>query len=84
MRSILAGLVLICAAGAAHAADDAAACQARQAELAKQAATFQGETMIKRLIQADFERANRELLEGDADECNEALDHAARLLSGKI
>ena len=85
MRSLFAGIVLICAAtGAAYAADDAAACQARHADLTAQATKFQGETMTKRLIQADLDRATRELLEGDADECNEALDHAAKLLSGNI
>ena len=85
MRSLLAGVFLIVAAGsAAYAADDAATCKARRADLASQAANFQGETLTKRLIQADLDRATRELLEGDAEECAEALDHAARLLSGKI
>ena len=84
MRSLLAGIILTCAAGAAYAADDAATCKARQADLANQAASYKGEAMMKRLIEADLDRANRELLEGDADECNEALDHAAKLLSGDI
>lgn len=83
MRALLAAVILITFAGAAHAADPVAACQARHAELSKKATEFKGETMIKRIIQADLDRATRELIEGDADECNEALDHATKLLNGQ-
>jgi cellobiose-specific phosphotransferase system component IIA len=37
--------------------------------------------MMKRLILADLRRALKEAAEGDADECMEALDHAAQLLA---
>lgn len=68
----------------AAAAPDVATCNARQAELSKQAASFNGETMTKRLIDADLRRAMKESAEGDADECMEALDHAAKLLAGDL
>lgn len=82
MRLVIAAILLIGTAGLVHAADPAAACQTRQNELIKQVRDYKGDAMTKRIIQADIERANRELIEGDADECNEALDHAAKLLKG--
>lgn len=66
----------------AYAADDMATCSARHAELSKKAAAFNGETRMKRLIDADLKRAMKEQAEGDADECLEALDHATKLLNG--
>ena len=65
-------------------ADDYAACTTRHAELTKQAATYNGDARIKRLIDADLKRALREQAEGDSDECIEALDHATKLLAGDI
>lgn len=59
------------------------ACTKGQVELARKAANFQGADRIKRLIQADLSRAAKEEAEGDADECLEALDHAAKLLAGQ-
>lgn len=68
----------------ATAAETVAACQARHKELTAKVADFKGEPMMKRLIQADLDRANREMIEGDADECTEALDHATKLLAGDV
>lgn len=77
----IALIMLLLAAGPAWA-DDAAMCTTRQAELSKQAASFHGDTITQRLIEADLKRALKELGEGDPDECLEALDHAAMLLAG--
>ena len=63
-------------------ADDLDVCSARGIALSQRAETFIGEVRMKRLIDADLKRAKRELAEGDADECNEALDHATTLLDG--
>lgn len=83
MRLIASLLMLLgLAAGAARADDDLAACATRQAELAKKAASYAGDALTKRLIEADLKRARKEQAEGDGDECLEALDHAARLLAG--
>ena len=84
MRSFAVALCLTLLTGTAYAADEIAACRARHAELSTKAATFTGEPTIKRLIQADLDRATREMLEGDSDECAEALDHAAKLLAGDV
>ncbi len=67
---------------AATASEDAATCTARHAELTKQAAGFNGDARIKRLIDADLKRAMKEQAEGDGNECIEALSHAAKLLAG--
>ena len=75
-------LSLFALPAAATPAEDAATCTARHAELTKQAAGFNGDTRIKRLIDADLKRALREQAEGDGNECIEALDHATRLLAG--
>jgi hypothetical protein len=72
--------MLVLAAGAARAEDDLAACSARYAELSKQAAAYTGDAHTKRFIDRALKRALREQAEGDADECIEALDHAAKLL----
>jgi hypothetical protein len=69
--------------GAALAADPVATCQARQADVSSKVDQFSGDPMLKRVMQADLVRARRELIEGDADECMEALDHATKLLSGQ-
>ena len=85
MRALIlaAGTALVLTATpAASAPTEDEVCTTRQSELAKQAETFQGELMIKRLIAADLQRASREQAEGDAEECIEALDHAAKLLAG--
>ena len=68
----------------ADSASDMAACIARQPELAQKAGAFQGDPQIKRLIEADLRRAQKEQVEGDGDECVEALDHAAKLLAGEL
>lgn len=86
MRSIaataIAGVFLILS-GTAQADDSMASCTVRHADLTRQAAGFSGPATIKRLIDADLQRAMKEYAEGDADECLEALDHAAELLAGK-
>ena len=84
MRLMLAALLLGTLSGAAFAGDTVEACQARHADLSKRVADYKGESMMKRIIQADLDRANRELIEGDADECMEALDHATKLLNGEV
>lgn len=80
MRLILTALVLISISGLAYAADDGAACQARQAQVATRVEAFKGDTMVRRIMLADLDRAERELAEGDPDECMEALDHTEKLL----
>ena len=52
--------------------------------IAKKADAYHGDPMMKKLIEADLSRATRELIEGDADECMEALDHATKLLDDKV
>lgn len=84
MRAAILALVLLTALGTPARADDAAVCKTRQVETAQKAAGFQGDARIKRLIDADLRRASKEESEGDADECIEALDHAAKLLAGDI
>lgn len=84
MRSFVLGFSLALIVGTAYAADDLATCKTRQAELSAKMTDYKGEPTMKRLIQADLERANREMIEGDADECIEALDHAAKLLAGDV
>lgn len=69
--------------GAACAAVQAADCQARQADVSAKVEQYAGDPMLKRIMRADLVRAQRELLEGDSDECMEALDHATKLLSGQ-
>ena len=83
MRVLLLGLSLWCASFAIARADDLEACTRRHAELTKQAESFKGDAQIKRLIDADLNRALQEKAEGDADECMEALDHASKLLAGE-
>ena len=78
---VLASLPLTLAAARA---DDVTACLARHAEVTRQAEHFTGEPMMKRLLQADLQRARKEAAEGDADECMEALDHAAKLIAGDV
>ncbi len=84
MRLAFLGLLLLAFPAVAAPADDAARCSARHAELSKQAATFNGDARIKRLIDADLKRALKEQAEGDGDECIEALDHATKLLAGDM
>jgi len=81
MRPFILTLLLLPLTAGVALADDAADCTRRQVELAKQAAAFQGDAQIKRLIDADSQRARREQAEGDNDECVEALDDAAKLLA---
>ena len=83
MRVLILAAFLLPLSVVAARADDVDACRARQADLTQKAQQFNGDNMIKRLIQADLQRAMSELREGDADECNEALDHATKLLSGQ-
>ena len=82
MRLLGLGMVLLSASFVAARADAVDACRARHAEVTKQADQFSGDSMTKRLIEADLRRAASEMVEYDADECNEALDHATKLLSG--
>ena len=65
-------------------ADDLATCTARLAELTRKVADYKGPERMRRLIEADLRRASQERGEGDADECIEALDHAAKLLAGDV
>ena len=83
MRALLIGVVLMSTAAYAGEAEDLAACKAQHVELTAKAASFQGDTRMKRLIDADLRRAAKEASDGDADECKEALDHAAKLLAGE-
>jgi hypothetical protein len=82
MRKIVVGLVFLAMGLATAQADDLAACKTRRVELNKQAEGFTGSDRIKRLIQADLNRAGTEITEGDAEECMEALEHATNLLAG--
>ena len=84
MRPLVLSFFLLAFPAIAAPADDLAICSTRHAELAKQAAGFNGDARIKRLIDADLKRALKEQAEGDGDECIEALDHAAKLLAGDI
>jgi len=84
MRALTAGLLLLSLPCAAQQPDDNTRCTQGRVELSAQAAKFEGEPMIKRLIEADLKRASKEQAEGDADECLEALEHAAKLLKGEI
>lgn len=83
MRVIALSLLLALPALAAPP-DEAAACTARHAEIAKRAAAFNGNARTKRLIDADLKRALREQAEGDSGECIQALDHATKLLAGDM
>ena len=40
-----------------------------------------GDARVRKLVQFDIERARREADEGDADECEEAVEHADKLLA---
>ncbi len=82
MRFFVLSLSLLAFPAAAAPADDLATCRTRHAELTQQAAGFNGDARIKRLIDADLKRAYKEQAEGDGDECTEALDHATKLLAG--
>lgn len=84
MRRTVFALVIASAPAALAATPDEelASCNTRHAAISKQAASFNGDARTKRLIDADLQRALREQAEGDGDECNEALDHAAKLLAG--
>ena len=83
-RLALALILLPLAVASAKAAGgDLDACTKGQVEVAKKAADFHGEDRIKQLIAADLERAQQEEAEGDADECNEALEHANKLINGQ-
>jgi len=82
MRPLVLSLLLFTVPAAASPAEDLATCSTRQAELSRQAATFNGDGQIKRLIDANLKRALKEQAEGDGDECIEALDHATKLLAG--
>lgn len=84
MRFATLGLLLLAFHAVAAPADVSASCSARHAETTKQAAAFNGDARTKRLIDADLKRALKEQAEGDADECMEALDHAAKLLAGDM
>ncbi len=84
MRPFVLSLLLLACPAVAALADDSATCTTRHAEISKQAATFNGDARIKRLIDADLKRALKEQAEGDGDECIEALDHATKLLAGDL
>ena len=84
LKFIAAYMLVVAIVSTAHAADGGKQCQARQVEIAKKTDAFTGEPMMKKLIEADLRRATQELIEGDADECMEALDHATKLLNGEV
>lgn len=84
LKLIVTCLILLSFGTGAHAADDVKQCQARQLEIAKRVDAYTGDPMLKKLIEADLRRATRELIEGDADECMEALDHATKILNGDV
>ncbi len=82
MRPLVLSLLFLTVPAAASPVEDLATCSTRHAELSRQAATFNGDGQIKRLIDADLKRALKVQAEGDGDECIEALDHATKLLAG--
>lgn len=82
MCRIVAILILLPLAAGTARADDMADCKTRHAELAGKIASYTADAWTKRLMEADLKRALKEAGEGDADECLEALDHAAKLLAG--
>ncbi len=82
MRPLALGLVFLSIGALPSWAEDVSACRARDAALTRQADSFTGDAKMKRLIDADLKRAKKEAAEGDAEECMEALDHAAKLLAG--
>ena len=84
MRSMSLVLALAALLVGHARADDAATCTSRLAELTRKAAEYKGEERMRRLIEADLRRASKEQAEGDAEECMEALDHAAKLLAGDV
>jgi hypothetical protein len=81
--ALLVILVPLAGAMAKDRGGDFEACGKGQVEVARKAADFHGEEMIRRLIAADLLRAKKEEAEGDADECLEALDHANKLIAGQ-
>jgi len=70
-------------AAAKDRGDDFDACRKGRLELARKATDYHGEARIKRLIEADVVRAQREEGEGDADECLEAVEHGNKLIAGQ-
>lgn len=84
LRVIAASALILVLSTGARAADEVKQCQARQVEIAKKADAYTGDPMLKQLIEADLRRATRELIEGDPEECNEALDHATKILNGDV
>ena len=82
MRMLALSLVFLPVCALPSRAEDIAACLARDVVLTRQADSFTGDAKMKRLIEADLKRAKKEAAEGDAEECTEALDHAAKLLAG--
>ena len=80
---LVLGVLVSTGALAAGAGGDLNSCAKGRVEVARQAADFHGEDRIKQLINADLTRAQKELNEGDADECIEALDHARKLIAGQ-
>jgi len=84
MRTMFLVLALIVPLAGQAWAEDAATCTARIAELTRKASDYKGPERMRRLIEADLRRASKEQAEGDADECIEALDHAAKLLAGDV
>ena len=82
MRVLTIGLLCLALAAPAAWADDLKSCEIRGGALNKRVQGFKGENRLKRLIEADLKRALRELEEGDAEECIEALNHAEKLLAG--
>ena len=84
MRTFILAACILAFAGGAHAADDTATCVARHAELTVKVRDYTGDAQLKQLMEADLKRAMKELAEGDADECIEALDHTVKLLAGNV
>lgn len=74
-RVALVAALMMSAAGVARA-DCASDIQRIQAQVGKV-----GDARVKRMAQFDVERARREAGEGDDDECQEAVEHADKLLA---
>jgi len=76
-------LISFAEASARDRGGDFDACTKGRSEIAKKISDYHGDDKIKRLIEYDLIRAQKEENEGDADECLEALDHARKLIAGQ-
>ena len=77
------GVAVVLAAGALWAARPSVAradCETQLQALEQQAAAAPA-ARTRQLVQYDVDRARKESAEGDEGECQEAIDHATRLLT---